>query len=176
MADEITPQGDAAPVEPVETPEPASTDWKAESRKWESRAKDNLAAAKANEGAAKRLAELEEAQKTEAQKTAERLEAAERRASELEVQAIRAEVAAEKGVPLALLSGATKDDLIAAADALLAFKGQAQTDAPVAPGEGSLRDTRGASQLTEADIKQLTPEEVNKARRDGRLNKLLGIT
>ena len=128
MADENTPQGE--PQEPVAPApqEPQETDWKAEARKWESRAKENLTVAKANEDAAKRLAEIEEAQKTEAEKAAERLAAAEKRASELEAKALRAEVANAKGVPANLLSGSTQEELEASADALLAFKG-----APASP-------------------------------------------
>lgn len=73
--------------------------------------------------AAGKLAEIEESQKTEAQRAEERLAAAEKRAAELEIKAERAEVAAEKGVPVALLTGSTRDELEAAADALIEFKG-----------------------------------------------------
>lgn len=135
MADEVTPQGDTeAQTESAQT-KVAETDWKAESRKWESRAKENLAAAKANEDAAKRLAQFEESQKTEAQKSQDRLEAAEKRAAELESKATRAEVAAATGVPVALLSGSTQEELEAAADALIAFKGE-QPTGPVIPNQG----------------------------------------
>ena len=177
MADNETPQGET-PAETPEPQEPRGTDWKAESRKWESRAKENLATAKANEDAARRLADIEEAQKTEAQKAQERVEAAEKRASELELRSLRAEVAAEKGVPVGLLSGSTKEALEAAADALIEFRGvQAQSpDGPIAPGEGSQRsDRKGLTQLTQGDIDSMSPQEINDARRAGRLNKLLGI-
>lgn len=70
-----------------------------------------------------KLAEIEAANKTESEKVAERLAAAEKRASELEVKATRAEVAAAKGVPAVLLSGGTQEELEASADALIAFKG-----------------------------------------------------
>ena len=126
MAENEAPQGAAEPVEGE--PQEPGTDWKAEARKWESRAKQNLADAKANEGAAQRLAEIEEAQKTEAQKAQERLEAAEKRAAELELRAARAEVAATKGVPADLLSGSTQEELEASADALIAFRGEQQRD------------------------------------------------
>lgn len=122
MADEIAPQG--ASDETAETQAATETDWKAEARKWESRAKENLAAAKANESAAQRLANIEEAQKTESEKATERLQAAEKRAAELEVKALRAEVANAKGVPANLLSGSTQEELEAAADALIAFRGE----------------------------------------------------
>jgi hypothetical protein len=103
------------------------TDWKAEARKWEDRAK-------ANKSAAEKLAELEEANKTAEQKAAERLEAAERRAAELEAKAAKAEVAAAAGVPADLLEGpasSSAEDLQAYAEKLIAFKG-----VPAEPGTG----------------------------------------
>lgn len=132
MAENEAPQG----AEPVEgESQEQGTDWKAEARKWESRAKENLAAAKANETAAQRLAEIEESQKTEAQKVQEALEQAQRELAETRLQAARAEVAASKGVPVDLLSGGTREELEAAADALIAFRGE-PAKGPVIPGQG----------------------------------------
>jgi hypothetical protein len=85
--------------------------------------------------AADRLAQLEEANKSEAEKTAERLAAAEKRAAELEAKALRSEVAAAKGVPSALLTGSTQEELEAAADALIAFRGEQK---PAGPSSTSL--------------------------------------
>ena len=84
---------------------------------------------------ADKLAEIEAANLTEAEKTAARLEAAEKRAAELEIKASRAEVAAEKGVPAELLSGSTREELEASADALIAFKG-VPASGPYVPAEG----------------------------------------
>lgn len=134
MTDNEAPQGDAQETT-GEQEQAAETDWKAEARKWESRAKENLRNARANEGAAQRLAELEESQKTEAQKAQERLEAAEKRAAELESKATRAEVAAAKGVPASLLTGNTVEELEASADALIAFKGE-QAKSLIVPDQG----------------------------------------
>ena len=119
--------------------ESTETDWKAQARKWEQRAKENLTAAKANEVAAQRLQEIEEANKTEAEKIAARAEAAEKRAAELEVKAIRAEVAAAKGVPVALLTGSTQEELEAAADALIEFRGEQKA----APSSSALGRVNG---------------------------------
>jgi ATPase subunit of ABC transporter with duplicated ATPase domains len=80
--------------------------------------------------AAEKLSKLEEANKTEAEKAAARAEAAEKRAAELEAKALRAEVAASKGVPVALLTGGTQEELEAAADALIAFRGEQKTAGP----------------------------------------------
>ena len=142
MAENDAPQGapEAKDTPNPEAPAKEDIDWKVESRKWEQRAKDNLAAAKANEDAAKRLAEIEESQKTEAQKAQERFEAAEKRAAELELKATRAEVAADKGVPVSLLSGSTKEEIEASAEALIAFRGE-QANGPVIPGQGNQPDT-----------------------------------
>ena len=85
--------------------------------------------------AADRLAQLEEANKSEAEKTAERLAAAEKRAAELEAKALRSEVAAAKGVPSALLTGSTQEELEAAADALIAFRGEQK---PAGPSSSAL--------------------------------------
>ena len=120
-----TDQPTAPPVEPPtpaqETPAtpPAKpeTDWKAEARKWESRAKEN-------KGAADKLAEIEEANKTEAERQADRLAQLQAENARLQADALRAQVAAAKGVPADLLAGTTEDELNAAADRLLAFKGE----------------------------------------------------
>src|SRR5690606_29774680 len=87
---------------------------------------------------AAKLAEFEESQKSEAEKVAERLAAAERRAAELESQVARTEVAAAKRVPAELLTGSTREEFEASADALIAFKG-ASSSAPVARKEGTPR-------------------------------------
>jgi hypothetical protein len=130
----------AEPIEAVTSEAPAQEkDWKAEAekikaeaRKWESRAKENSTAAA-------RLAEIEEASKTAEQKAAERLAAAEKKAADLEDKALRAEVAAEKGVPAKFLIGSTREEMEAAADALIAFRGEqkpAQSASFVIPAEG----------------------------------------
>ena len=122
----------AQPTEPTGT-EPHGTeptepekDWKAEyekvlaqSRKWEQRSKDNAAAAK-------RLAEMEDASKTDAEKLADatkRAEEAEAKVADYERRAERAgivaEVAAEKGVDaewLGRMSGDTREEVEANAD------------------------------------------------------------
>ena len=83
---------------------------------------------------ASKLAEIEEANKTEAEKALARAEAAEKRAAELETRTLKAEVAAAKGVPVNLLTGSTQEELEAAADALIAFRGEQKAG----PTSGSL--------------------------------------
>lgn len=122
----------ADPNNPAPAPvAPAATDWKVEARKWEARAKENA-------DAAKRLAEIEEASKTEAQKQAEALAAAEAKVKEYEtreqIAAWKAEVAEASGVPAVALAGSTKEEIEAHAATLKPLIGQATptTDPPPA--------------------------------------------
>lgn len=78
-----TPGDPATPAAPAQTPTGTDnppkvdeTDWKAEARKWEQRAKDN-------KSAAEQLATLEESQKTESEKLAERLAEAKTEADQI---------------------------------------------------------------------------------------------
>lgn len=84
---------------------------------------------------ADKFEQFEESQKTEAQKQQEALEAAQSELAELRVAKIRAEVAAEKGVPASLLTGETQEELVASADALIEFRGEKRQSGPVAPVE-----------------------------------------
>lgn len=73
--------------------------------------------AKANSEAAKRLAEIEEANKSEAEKTAERLAKAEQTAKDAEARALRREVALEHKLTkddAALLDSITDEDAMRA--------------------------------------------------------------
>lgn len=75
---------------------------------------------------------LEEQNKTELQKALDRAAAAEALAAEASAKALRSDIAAAKNVPVDLLSGATKEELEASADRLLAFRGE-QPAGPKAP-------------------------------------------
>lgn len=118
MADEATATTEAAEVE---TPTAAEQQPKTDDVPPEVKA----ALRKANKEAETlrlKLQEFEDRDKSEAQKLADRAEAAERRASELEVKALRLEVAAEKGLTPAQakrLVGTTREELEADADELL---------------------------------------------------------
>ena len=135
--------------------------------------------AKANADAAKRLAEIEEAQKTEAQKLADRLAQAEAKAQAAELKALRSDIAQAKGVPAGLLTGSTEEELNASADMLLAFRGEAPKTpaAPPADGQGNVGKPvgNGSPQLTRADLAGMTPEAIVQAKSEGRLNDILGI-
>ncbi len=126
----------------AESPKPAppaqdeadKTDWKAEARKWESRAKENSKAAD-------RLTEIEESQKSEADKAAERLAAAEERASTAEARAARRDVAIEFSLTsedAALLDTISDGDAMRAlAERLSAANAGRKMQSNVVPSEGN---------------------------------------
>lgn len=125
---ESEPEAPAAPEAPKPAPPAADKapekDWAAEAEKWKALARKHEDQSKANADKARRYDEFEESQKTEQQKLEERAKAAEAKAAEIELRALKAEVANEKGVPANLLTGTTAEELAAAADALLAFRGE----------------------------------------------------
>lgn len=130
-----TPQGqEPNPSDAPKTDEPAgdSTDWKAEARKWEQRAK-------ADAGAAAKLAEIEEASKTEAQRQADALAAAQAELQEFktkeQVSTWKAQVSQATGVPVSALAGSTEEEIKAHAEILKPLIGS-QNNGPRAPREG----------------------------------------
>lgn len=131
VAPTVTPTPPATPAPVAEVPAPAvpaqEPDWKAEARKWEQRAKDN-------KSAAEKLAEIEEASKTEAQKQAERTATLEAKVAEYEtkeqIAAWKAEVAEATGVPAVALAGSTKEEIEAHASLLKPLIGQQPTEEP----------------------------------------------
>lgn len=86
---------------------------------------------------------VEEGKKSELEKIAAKASKAEERALKAEQALLKSEVAREKGVPVALLHGSTKEELEAAADELIAFRGETKTSEEVPPGATSsaLRDS-----------------------------------
>lgn len=124
MADDpTTPETPAPAPEPQEEPKsPEDALGDAGKKALEAERKNARAAAKERDALAARLKEFEDRDKTEQQKLAERAEAAEKRAQELESRALRLEVASEKGLNAAQakrLVGTTREELEADADELL---------------------------------------------------------
>lgn len=114
-AEPVTPVVPAAPVVPAED----KTDWKAESRKWEARSKENSAAAQ-------RVAEIDEASKTEAQKLEARATKAESERDTDRSELAKYRVATKHGISekeLALLTGKNEADLEVQAAAILSIRG-----------------------------------------------------
>jgi len=98
-------------------------DLKAEVEKWKTFSRKNESLAKKNSAAAEKLAEIEQAEMSESERLAAKVEAleSELRASELTV--LRSSVAAEKGLEPALaevLQGDTAEELAESADNILA--------------------------------------------------------
>ncbi len=157
MDTELTPQGEntaeaqatAQDQQTPAAPAAAETDWKAQSRKWEQRAKENLAAAE-------KLAQLEEQNKSEAEKAADRLAKleAENNALKLEKQQSqwRDEVAETTGMPASVLRGSTLEEIEAHAESLKsAFQVAAKQDPkdPPVPTVGQTPQTPGNVPLRE---------------------------
>lgn len=105
--------------------------------------------AKENAAAAAKLAEIEEASKTEAQKQAEQLQKLQQENAQLKADQVKAQVAEAKGVPARLLVGATREQLEASADELLAFKGQTP---PPDFGAGNRGDTPNTLEALDRQI------------------------
>lgn len=116
MSDTDDPKDPAAP--PAEPPE---KDHQAEAEKWKALARKHEQQAKANADAARKLAELEEQDKTESQKATDKAAEAEQRATAAEARLTRLEVALDKapeGMALAKvrklagrLTGDSREDL-----------------------------------------------------------------
>src|SRR5699024_919133 len=89
------PDAETTAVEPAQAEQPEVevdvTDWKAEARKWEQRAKEN-------KNAADELASIREAQKSDVERAAEALEAAKAEAAEATAELLRYRTAAEHGI------------------------------------------------------------------------------
>lgn len=144
-----------ASQEQQKTDPPAETDWKAEARKWEQRAKEHK---KALDDAAPKVAQfdaLTEASKSELERVQQQATEFQTQATEAERRALIAEVALEKGLPAALarrLQGSTRDELEADATELLAQFPQ-QSSEPrsprVDPSQGS--SSRGGGAKTPAE-------------------------
>ena len=113
---------------------PVEVDWRAKAREWERRAKANAAAAK-------KLAEIEDASKSEAQRSAEKIGVLEARVAEFEAaeraRGWAAQVSKATGVPADLLRGASLEEVEAHAEAIRAALGPGR--GPVVPNEGTGR-------------------------------------
>ena len=98
-------------TEPKEPTEP-TTDWKANSRKWEDRAKSN------KEQLDAALEKIEELQAAQATSTNEQLEKANAEIAELK---LKIKVSKETGVPVELLQGSDEEAITASANALTSY-------------------------------------------------------
>ena len=141
---EPTPDAPATDTqEPAEQPKPTETVefWKQKAREQEKRAKENAAAAQ-------RLAEIEEANKTEAQKTAERLAEAEKAAAEARSEALRLRIATKHGISDEdadlFLTGTDEETLTRQAERLSARQAEQRKQGNYAPREGAHTSAAGS--------------------------------
>lgn len=168
------PAAQAAPnAEPT-----AEVDHAAEAEKWKALSRKHEAQAKANAEAARRLAEIEEANKTEEQKRADREAALTEQNQALAAELARTRAAVKFGLnddDLAALEGVPADKVEAVA-ARIAARTPVTPPAPSSDGQGKVgTPIEGTKQLTRADLARMTPEQIEAAREGGRLNDLLGI-
>lgn len=157
-----------APEAPQGAPE---TDWKAEARKWETRAK-------ADHELAQKWREYEDTQKSEHEKLADELARTKAEATQANAELLRFRIASEKGITgdaTKLLKGSTEEELNAEAELLLSLiADQSKPKAPK-PDENQGKPAPAVQgQLTQADLKSMTSEDIIKAKGEGRLDELLG--
>ena len=151
-------------------------DWEAEARKWKELSRKNESRMKENAEKARLYDEAQEQGKSELQKAQEAAAKAEARAAALESKVLRAQVAAAKGVDADLLSGSTLEELEASADRLLAWRGaQIPKGAPASDAGHRGDEIRPSKQLTREDLKTMSAEQINQARRAGQLNRMMGL-
>lgn len=152
------PTPDPAP-KPDDKPDPQD-----EIDKWKALARKHEAQAKSNAEAAKKLAEMEDAGRSELEKAAAKVAEAEKRAAEADARALRLEVAATKGlspVQARRLVGATKEELEADADELLeSFKPADDGDQPKPPTKPTenLKGGGDPSAAPEPDIRKVVAD------------------
>lgn len=181
LATPVEPVAPAATVEPttteVVTPEP---DAAAEAAKWKAMARKHEAEAKANADKARKFDEAQAASLTEIEKAQKAAAESDSKAAALEAKLAIAQAAITHGLDaddLEALEGVPADKVEAIA-ARLAAKKAAVPTVPSAIGQGNVGDPIGSTlpQLTEAQLSSMTPEQVNEARRAGRLDQLMGKT
>lgn len=101
---------------------------------------------------AARLDEIEEANKSEIEKQEEVFKALQAENEALKLESLRSRVAADKGVPANLLSGTTGEEINAAADALIEFKGAQKDERLHVPNEGRRPVSGGSTGSQFADF------------------------
>lgn len=126
---------------------------------------------------AAKLKEYEDRDKTDQEKLAEERDTLKAKVTPLELENVRLRVAVDKKLPAELidrLQGQDREEIEADADKLLALVAKTNGSRGSDTDQGA-RGNGGAGQVTDAELKNMSPDEINKARRDGRLNSLLGV-
>lgn len=192
MSDDATTTEEAPATEAPAAPDATTEgpDWKSEAEKWKSLARKHETNAKSNADAARRLAELEAANQTETEKAVSEAEQRGRSAAlaDFGQRIAAAEIkAALTGVvpdPSAIVEDLNLGKYVTDTgdvdqEAVTALRAKYETFAtkpPVADlKQGQPPGAAKPGQLTRADLAGMTPDQINAARAEGRLNDLLGI-
>lgn len=178
MSEETNVEAQAPTTEPTvdlatepQATEP-ETDWKAMARKWEARAK----AAKADSEDAQRWREYLETQKTDQERVNEELAKVKAEAEAAKLELMRIQVAAQKGITgdaVKLLKANSLEELEAEAELLVSLI----TSKPTQPQPDASQGRPApavAGQVTREMLDKMSPQEIMKAKSEGRLTELLG--
>lgn len=161
-------------IEVVEAPtETTEIDWKAQARKWESRAK----AAKADTDDAQRWREFQESQKSENERVNDELARVKAEADAAKLELMRIQVAAQKGITgdaVKLLKASSIEELEAEADILVALMATSKQPNQPQPDVSQGRPIPSVGQITREQLAEMSTQEIMKAKADGRLTDLLG--
>lgn len=194
--DDDAPTTPPAPEQPAETPAPQpqqpETDWKAEAEKWKSHARKHEQLWKEKQGAVKELEELKTSQLSDTERAVKEAEARGRAEATM---AYSQQIAAAE--LKAALTGVVADPNAVIEDINLAKyvtdKGDVNTEAiaaardkfaalfasPPQPQAPTLHQGRqgqpSPGQLTRADLSNMSPDDINKAIAEGRLDEVRGI-
>lgn len=172
IVDENTDTQTSETESTVETPAAGQkeTDWKAEARKWETRAK-------ADYEAANKWREYENSKKPEDQRVKEELATVKAEAEAAKIALMKYEVASSKNLSpeaLELINGSTKEELEAAADKVLSLIDKS-VKPKVQPNPEQGKPVHSTDQILNREVlANMTPEEIMIAKKEGRLDTLLG--
>jgi hypothetical protein len=128
------------------------------------------------EALAAKLKEYEDRDKTDQERLAEERDTLKAKVTPLELENLRLRVAVEKKLPGELidrLRGEDREEIEADADKLLQLVAKTNGSRGSDTDQGA-RGNGGARQVTESELKNMSPEEIDKAHREGRLTDLLG--
>lgn len=155
--------------EDVDKPDQPEKDWEAEANKWKALARKHEGTSKANAGAAKELAELKDADKSELQRATDKVTDAEKGRASAEAKLSRLEVALDKapeGMPLSKvrklagrLTGDSREDL--EADAAELFADFAPSDTDDSPEGDDTPSRRPQVRLKPGAAPDAEPEETD---------------
>ena len=179
MSEETTVEAQAETTEPTTdqvtpTTEATDVDWKAQARKWEARAKAN----KADAEDAQRWREFQETQKSEQERMNDELARVKAEAEAAKLELMRIQVAAQKGITgdaIKLLKASSIEELQAEAELLVSLMATSNKPTQPQPDASQGRPAPAtAGQVTREQLDKMSPQEIMKAKAEGRLAELLG--